>query len=50
MCERYGTFYRFDRDQIKCNFEAKTKNRTLSSFFPALVLKSSDKPIMSLPK
>ena len=50
MRERYGTLYRLNRDHIKCNSEAKTKHRTLSSFFTTLVLKSSDKSIMLLPK
>ena len=50
MCERYGTLYRFNRDHIKCKSEVKTKNRTLNNFFTALVLKSSDKSIMLLPK
>ena len=49
MCERYGTLYRFNRDH-KCNSEAKTKNRTLSSFFTEFELKCSDKFIMLLPK
>ena len=50
MCERYSTLYRFNRDHIKRSPEAKRKNRTLSTFFTMLVLKSSDKSIMLLPE